>query len=58
MIRVRCTNRQPQLDGTVCTWAGRRKGRRMQLPGGRVVQLKPTYERCPRCGSKVEEVPA
>jgi hypothetical protein len=56
-VRVRCANRQPTLTGEVCGWTGRRKGRRVDTPRG-TLQLKPTHERCPRCGSRVEEVPA
>lgn len=57
-VRVRCANSQPQLlTGAVCGWSGRRKGRRVDTPRG-TLQLKPTHERCPRCGSRVEEVPA
>jgi hypothetical protein len=55
-VPVRCANRQPNLlTGEVCGWTGRRKGRRIDL-GNRVVQLAPTHQRCPKCGSRVEEV--
>lgn len=58
LVRVRCTNAQPDLfTGAVCGWTGRRVGRRIDL-GARVVKLKPTHQRCPRCGSRVEEIPA
>jgi len=59
LVRVRCSDRQPSLlTGEVCGWTGRRRGRVYQTPTGGQFRAKPTHERCPKCGSKVEEVPA
>lgn len=56
-VKVRCTSQQVQLEtGEPCGWTGRRKGRRIDTPRG-TLQLKPTHERCPHCGSRVEAVP-
>lgn len=58
LVRVKCSDQQPSLlTGEVCGWSGRRVGRSIDL-GDRVVKLSPTHERCPRCGGRVEEVPA
>lgn len=58
VVRVRCANTQPDLfTGKPCAWTGYRKGRVYQTPTGSEFRAKPTHERCPRCGSKVKEVP-
>jgi len=55
--KVRCANRQPDLlTGEACGWSGRRQGRVYQTKAGGQFRASPTRERCPKCGSRVEEV--
>jgi hypothetical protein len=57
-VKVRCTNQQAQLEtGKPCDWHGKR-GTSYELHAGRSVMIWPTTRPCPRCGSRVEEVPA